>query len=147
MAKAVAPEPLGTWPEFPDSRVISGVLRRRWHGRRLCRYDTVRAYRRIGIPWFSKWLPEGGSWMGGESKSALYGIDAASLEAYLVEVRRGEWVHFLSAFTFIPLVLWNPWWAMLVWFLIVGVGNTVFFLVLRYNQVRITSILRRLQRH
>ena len=61
-------------------------------------------------------------------------------------MRRGEWVHFLSAFTFIPLVLWNPWWAMLFWFLIVGVGNMVFFLVLRYNQVRLTSLLRRMQR-
>ena len=123
----------------------------RWFARdigplKLTRFDTVRRYRLIGIPWFAKWLPEGGSWMGGESKASLYGIDAASLEAYLVEVRRGEWVHFLSAFTFIPLVLWNPWWAMVIWFLIVGVGNMVFFLVLRYNQVRITQLLRRMQR-
>ena len=123
----------------------------RWFSRdvgplQLTRFDTVRAYRRLGIPWFAKWLPEGGSWLGGESKASLFGVDAASLEAYLIEVRRGEWVHFLSAFTFIPLVLWNPWWAMLFWFLIVGVGNMVFFLVLRYNQVRLTSLLRRMQR-
>lgn len=123
----------------------------RWFSRdvgplQLTRFDTVRAYRRLGIPWFAKWLPEGGSWLGGESKASLFGVDAASLKAYLIEVRRGEWVHFLSAFTFIPLVLWNPWWAMLFWFLIVGVGNMVFFLVLRYNQVRLTSLLRRMQR-
>ena len=123
----------------------------RWFSRdvgplRLTRFDTVRAYRRLGIPWFAKWLPEGGSWLGGESKASLFGVDAASLKAYLIEVRRGEWVHFLSAFTFIPLVLWNPWWAMLFWFLIVGVGNMVFFLVLRYNQLRLTSLLRRMQR-
>ena len=123
----------------------------RWFSRdvgplQLTRFDTVRAYRRLGIPWFAKWLPEGGSWLGGESKASLFGVDAASLKAYLIEVRRGEWVHFLSAFTFIPLVLWNPWWAMLFWFLIVGVGNMVFFLVLRYNQLRLTSLLRRMQR-
>lgn len=123
----------------------------RWFARdvgplKLTPHDTARAYRRVGIPWFAKWLPEGGSWLGGESKSSLYGVDVASLEAYLIEVRRGEWVHFLSAFTFIPLVFWNPWWAMLIWFLIVGVGNMVFFLVLRYNQMRITSLLRRMQR-
>ena len=113
---------------------------------RLTRWDTPRLYRRLGIPWFSKWLPEGGSWLGGESKSSLYGIDAASLEAYLVEVRRGEWVHFLSAFTFLVVVPFNPWQFILLWFLIVGVGNMVFFMVLRYNQMRITSLLRRMQR-
>lgn len=115
---------------------------------RLTRWDTVRRYRRIGIPWFARWLPEGGSWFGGEgkSKSHLPGIDPDSLRAYLVEVRRGEWVHFASAFTFIPLFLWNPPWLMLIWFLVVGVGNTVFFLVLRYNQLRITNLLARMQR-
>lgn len=123
----------------------------RWFARdvgplRLTRYDSVRAYRRVGIPWFAKWLPEGGSWLGGESKSSLFGIDAASLEAYLIEVRRGEWVHFLSAFTFLVIVPFNPWQFILLWFLIVGVGNMVFFLVLRYNQMRITSLLRRMQR-
>ena len=123
----------------------------RWFARdvgplRLTRYDSVRAYRRVGIPWFAKWLPEGGSWLGGESKSSLFGIDAASLEAYLIEVRRGEWVHFLSAFTFLVIVAFNPWQFILLWFLIVGVGNMVFFLVLRYNQMRITSLLRRMQR-
>lgn len=112
----------------------------------LTRWDKVAVYRRSGIPWFAKWLPEGGSWLGGESKSALYGIDAAALESYLVEVRRGEWVHFLSAFTFLPLFFFNPWWMMLIWFLIVGVGNFVFFFVLRYNHVRIASLLRRMQR-
>ena len=123
----------------------------RWFARdvgplRLTRHDTVGAYRSIGIPWFAKWLPEGGSWLGGESKSSLFGIDAASLEAYLIEVRRGEWVHFLSAFTFLVIVPFNPWQFILLWFLIVGVGNMVFFLVLRYNQMRITSLLRRMQR-
>ncbi|MGI9195942.1 MAG: hypothetical protein ACR2KE_00585 [Candidatus Nanopelagicales bacterium] len=123
----------------------------RWFARdigplRLTRWDTPRRYRRVGIPWFAKWLPEGGSWLGGESKASLYGIDAASLEAYLVEVRRGEWVHFFSAFTFLVVVPFNPWQFNLLWFLIVGVGNMVFFLVLRYNQMRITSLLRRMQR-
>ena len=123
----------------------------RWFARdvgplHLTRWDTPRLYRRVGIPWFAKWLPDGGSWLGGESKSSLYGIDMASLEAYLVEVRRGEWVHFASAFTFLVVVPFNPWQFNLLWFLIVGVGNMVFFLVLRYNQMRITSLLRRMQR-
>ena len=121
----------------------------RWFSRdigplKLTRLDTVRAYRRIGIPWFAKWLPEGGSWMGGESKSSLFGIDAASLRAYLIEVRRGEWVHFLSAFTFLIIVPFNPWQLIVLWFCIVFVGNFVFFFVLRYNQLRLSSILARM---
>lgn len=121
----------------------------RWFARdvgplRLTRWDTVRAYRRAGIPWFARWLPEGGSWLGGESKSALYGIDADSLRSYLVEVRRGEWVHFISAFTFLIIVPFNPWQLILLWFCVVFVGNFVFFFVLRYNQVRLTSILARM---
>jgi hypothetical protein len=123
----------------------------RWFDRdrgplRLTPWDRVRAYRRIGIPWFAKWLPEGGSWFGGESKSSLFGVDAASLRAYLIEVRRGEWVHFISAFTFLIIVPFNPWQLIVLWFCIVFIGNMVFFLVLRYNQVRLTSILARMER-
>jgi len=121
----------------------------RWFDRdrgalRLTRWDRVRVYRRVGIPWFAKWLPEGGSWFGGESKSSLFGMDVASLRAYLIEVRRGEWVHFLSAFTFLLIVPFNPWQLILLWFCIVFLGNVVFFLVLRYNQLRLTSILARM---
>ncbi len=111
---------------------------------KLTRWDKVRAYRRLGIPWFAKWLPEGGSWFGGESKSSLPGVDPASLRGYLIEVRRGAWVHFISAFTFLIIVPFNPWQLVLLWFCIVFVGNMVFFLVLRHNQVRLTAILSRL---
>ena len=121
----------------------------RWFDRdrgplRLTRWDRVRVYRRVGIPWFAKWLPEGGSWFGGESKSSLFGMDVASLRAYLIEVRRGEWVHLLCAFTFLLIVPFNPWQLILLWFCIVFIGNMVFFLVLRYNQLRLTSILARM---
>jgi hypothetical protein len=111
---------------------------------KLTRWDRVRTYRRVGIPWFAKWLPEGGSWFGGESKSRLYGVDVASLRAYLVEVRRGEWVHLLSALTFLIIVPFNPWQLILLWFCIVFIGNLVFFFVLRYNQLRLTSLLARM---
>jgi len=111
---------------------------------KLTRWDRVRAYRRIGIPWLAKWLPEGGSWFGGESKSSLPGWSPASLRAYLVEVRRGAWVHFVSAFTFLIIVPFNPWQLVLLWFCVVFIGNMGFFLVLRHNQVRLTAILARL---
>lgn len=112
----------------------------------LTRWDRVAIYRRWGIPWCSRWLPEGGSWLGGASKSRLFGMDVDSLRAYLVEVRRGEWVHGIAGFTFLVLVPFNPWQLILLWFLIIFVGNLVFFLVLRYNQLRLTSILERMTR-
>ena len=119
---------------------------REWGPLTLTRWDRVAIYRRSGIPWCARWLPEGGSWLGGASKSSLFGMDVDSLRAYLVEVRRGEWVHVIAAFTFLVLVPFNPWQLILLWFLIIFVGNLVFFLVLRYNQLRLTSILERMTR-
>lgn len=119
---------------------------RDWGPLKLTRWDRVAIYRRWGIPWFAKWLPEGGSWLGGVSKSSLFGMDVDSLRAYLVEVRRGEWVHVVSGFSFLVLVPFNPWQLVLAWFLIFFVGNLVFFLVLRYNQLRLTSLLNRMTR-
>lgn len=133
------------------SVVIGAVAPRcpgRWFARdigpqRLTRWDRLGAYRAIGIPWFARVLPEGGSWMGGESKAALPGRDAASLRRYLVEVRRGEWVHQLSMLAWIPLAFFNPWWLTVFFAILVGGGNTVFLLVLRYNRIRLLRVLER----
>lgn len=113
---------------------------------RLTRYDTVSNYRRFGVMWLVKVLPEGGDWLGGESKSTLPGGDVESLQRYAVEVRRGEWVHLLTMFVWLPLIFFNPWWLTLIFAVIVIVSNGLFVMVLRYNRLRITSILRRYQR-
>lgn len=113
---------------------------------RLTRLDTVVRYRRLGVPWLARVLPEGGEWMGGESKSALPGMDAESMERYAIEVRRGEWVHILTMLAWVPLAFFNPWWLTLLFGIIVIVTNGVFLLVLRYNRVRITAILSRYRR-
>ena len=131
----------GSAPRWPD----------RWLQRdrgplRLTRLDTVDRYRRIGIGWWARVLPEGGSWLGGESKSALPGRDAESLRHYLVEVRRGEWVHWLMMFAWVPLIFFNPWWLTLLFAVIVFFVNLLFLLVLRYNQLRLTALLARMQR-
>lgn len=130
----------GSAPRWPD----------RWLQRdrgplRLTRFDTPNRYRRLGIVWWTRVLPEGGSWLGGESKSALPGRDAASLRRYLVEVRRGEWVHWLMMFAWLPLVFFNPWWLSLLFAVLVVIINVLFLLVLRYNQVRLTGLLDRMQ--
>lgn len=110
----------------------------------LTRFDTVDRYRRLGITWWARVLPEGGSWLGGESKSALPGRDAESLRRYLVEVRRGEWVHWLMMLAWVPLAFFNPWWLTLLFAVLVVLINLVFLLVLRFNQLRLTALLQRM---
>jgi glycosyl-4,4'-diaponeurosporenoate acyltransferase len=112
----------------------------------LTRYDTVDRYRRLGVTWWVRVLPEGGSWLGGKSKSTLPGRDVESLQSYLVEVRRGEWVHWLMMFAWLPLVFFNPWWLTALFAVAVFCLNAVFLLVLRYNQLRLTALLHRMQR-
>jgi len=113
---------------------------------RLTRWDRPATYRAVGIPWLARVLPEGGSWMGGESKSSLPGRDAASLQRYLVEVRRGEWVHQLSMLAWIPLLFFNPWWLTVLFVVLVAGGNALFLLILRYNRIRLLGVLHRSQR-
>ena len=95
------------------------------------------------MPWLARHLPEAGDTFGGESKSQLPGNDPAALQRYLVEVRRGEWVHWLSMPTWIVLIFlpWNTWGLIVLWaFITVGI-NLMFLSVLRYNRLRIERIL------
>lgn len=110
---------------------------------RLHGVDHLRVYRRWRVPALARRLPEAGSAFGGESKKALPGIGADDLGAYLVEVRRGEWVHWLSMLTALPLGLFNPLWLWVAFAFIVVVVNAAFILVLRYNRIRLVSILQR----
>jgi glycosyl-4,4'-diaponeurosporenoate acyltransferase len=110
---------------------------------RLNRFDRPVSYRRIKVMWLARVLPEGGEWMGGQSKSQLPGRDRASLTAYLVEVRRGEWVHWLSMLAWLPLAFFNPWGLTLAFALVVVLGNAVFVTVLRFNRIRLTALLAR----
>ena len=121
---------------------------RRWLDRdrgplRLTGADTVARYRSWGVPRLTTALPEGGAWFGGVAKDRLPGTDAVALEAYLVEVRRAEWVHLLSLLAAIPVLVVGPWWLGLAFAVVVVAVNVPFLLVLRYNRVRLTGILRR----
>lgn len=134
--------------------LVIGFAAPRWPARwlsrdagplRLNRWDRPSAYRRLHVSWLARVLPEGGEWMGGQSKARLPGRDAVSLRAYLVEVRRGEWVHWVSMLAWIPLAVFNPWWLTLAFAVVVVGGNAVFVTVLRFNRVRLTSLLHRLE--
>jgi len=134
--------------------ILIGATAPRWPDRwltgdpiplRLLPWETARFFRRLGVPWLSRHLPELGSTFGGQSKSALPGLTRADLGQFLVEVRRAEWVHWLSIAATVLLFAFNPWWLALAFVLAVAVGNLPFILVLRNNRRRLVSVIGREQ--
>jgi glycosyl-4,4'-diaponeurosporenoate acyltransferase len=108
-------------------------------------WESPRFFRFFHVSAWAKRLPELGSAFGGESKSQLPGRDVESIDRYLIELRRAEWVHWFSLLTWVPLVFFNPWWLSLLFAVIVLGGNTPFLLILRRNRQRLTVLRRRLQ--
>ena len=130
--------------------IIIGASAPRWPNKwlqrdvgplRFNRFDTRSRYRKIGITKLARTLPELGSLFGGQSKKALPGLTINDLGAYLVEVRRAEWVHWLTLLVWLPLIFFNPWWLTLVFAFIVMSGNTIYIAILRHNRLRLTGIL------
>jgi glycosyl-4,4'-diaponeurosporenoate acyltransferase len=129
--------------------VLIGAIAPRWSADwlssdrgllRLTRIDNPRTYRRIGIHRFKDKLPELGSIFGGQSKGQLPGSEAEQLALYARELRRAEWVHWLSMLTWIPLAFFNPWWLTLAFAIAVIVGNAPFVFIVRYNRMRVLRI-------
>jgi glycosyl-4,4'-diaponeurosporenoate acyltransferase len=85
-------------------------------------------------------LPELGSIFGGQSKGQLPGSEAEQLALYARELRRAEWVHWMSMLTWIPLAFFNPWWLTVAFAIAVIVGNAPFVLIVRYNRMRVLRI-------
>ena len=108
---------------------------------RFNRFDTRSRYRKIGISKLARRLPELGAVFGGQSKSALPGVTNADLVTYLIEVRRAEWVHWLTLLVWLPLIFFDPWWLTLLFAFIVITGNTIYIAILRHNRLRLTGIL------
>ena len=132
--------------------ILIGALAPRWPDAwlardrgplRLSRFDTPARYRALRVTTLTRRLPELGSAFGGDSKSSLPGMDRVSIEAYLREVRRAEWVHWASCITVLPLWFFNPWWLALAFTVVVVGGNGLFMLVLRHNRVLLLRILTR----
>jgi hypothetical protein len=130
--------------------ILMGALAPRWPGRWLTRdhfpltllaAETPTLYRRLRIPRLARRLPELGATFGGASKSVLPGTEAGSLELYLREVRRAEWVHWISVASPLILFAFNPWWLALVFLVGTAAGNAPFILLLRNNRIRILRII------
>ena len=98
-------------------------------------------YRRLGVARLARRLPELGATFGGASKTELPGRSASDLAMYLREVRRAEWVHWLSCAATILLFAFNPWWLALAFVVAVTMGNLAFILVLRNNRLRLLRII------
>lgn len=107
----------------------------------LTRWDTLARYRAMGIPRLARRLPELGGALGGRSKATLPGTSDDALAGYLVEVRRAEWVHLVSALSWLPLAWFNPWWLTLAFAIAVIAINLPFLAILRHNRLRLTRLL------
>ena len=134
--------------------IVTGAIAPKWSDRRLehdrflltlTRAESTAGYRRIGVPALAQRLPELGAVFGGQSKSALLGTDPASLGTYLREVRRAEIVHWVSFFSWLPLVFFNPWWLTAAFAAIVLTGNGIYIAILRNNRIRLLRIIARQQ--
>ncbi len=104
-------------------------------------WESAGFFRRLRVGRLARRLPELGATFGGQAKSALPGSSRSHLADYLIEVRRAEWVHWLSVVSPLPLFLFNPWWLALTFLLAVSAGNLPFLLVLRNNRFRIQRII------
>ena len=146
------------WLVVIDIAIVAGVsigmgaVAPRWPDRWLTRdlfpltlqpWETPAFYRRLGTGRLARRLPELGATFGGESKSQLPGGRRDDLLAYLREVRRAEWVHWISIASSLLLFAFNPWWLALAFVVVVTAGNTPFVLVLRHNRLRIRRIIDR----
>lgn len=124
-----------TAPHWPDR-----WLRRDAGPLHLTRFDTRERYERLGVRWWKRRYPEGGAWAGGESKSRLPDLtDRVAVERYVVETRRAEWVHWLSCLTWLPVLLFAPWWVAAALAVITLVVDGVAIGIVRYNRLRLSS--------
>ena len=125
-------------PRIPASRLDS----RTWPVP-LMPWETVAFYRRIGVPWLTRMLPEAGALFGGQSKSSLPGNAREAVQMYGREVRRAEWVHWLSSASALLVLLFNPWQLAVLFIGFVWIVNALFLAVLRNNRIRVDQILDR----
>ncbi len=130
--------------------VIIGATAPRWPDRwfahdssitRPLGLETPQLYRRLGAGRLAARLPEFGQVFGGRSKRSIPGRDLAAVEGYLVEVRRAIWVHTLSLFTWLPLLVFNPWWLTLAGAVLAIVINIPFLVILRGNNARLSRMV------
>ena len=127
-----------TAPHWPD----------RWLERdvgplRLTRFDRAEAYERLGVRRARSIFPEAGALFGGTSKRAAPDrADPDAVRAYLIEVRRAEWVHWLSMGCWLPLPFFARTWVAVGLLVPTSAVNGTAQLILRYHKVRLLDVAR-----
>jgi hypothetical protein len=131
--------------------VLVGAGAPRWPSRwlqrdrgpvRLLPNDSPGRYRRLGASRLKRFFPEMGAVFGGVSKNIPPDLaDPASIRAYLIEVRRAEWVHWLSMLGCLPLPLFQPWWLAGLFVAVSVLVNGAAEVILRYNKARLYLLL------
>jgi hypothetical protein len=129
-----------TAPRWPDN-----WLRRDRGPLRLLPGDDVQRYKRLGAEYWKPRFPELGTVFGGKSKQDLPDLsDPDDIHAYLREVRRAEWVHWLADLVWLPLLLFQPVWLAALFALVSVAVNGIAQIILRYNRLRLYGVLDRL---
>ncbi len=109
---------------------------------RLLPGDSATRYQRWGARRLKRFFPEMGAVFGGVSKNIPPDLgDPGSVQAYLVEVRRAEWVHWLSMLAWPPLLLFQPWWLACAFLVPTALVNASAEIILRYNKIRLYGLL------
>jgi hypothetical protein len=127
-----------TAPRWPERWLASDPI-----PLRLWPWETGGFFRSLGVTRMARRLPELGATFGGQSKSLLPGTSHVELTAYLTEVRRAEWVHWVSIASPLLLFAFNPWGLALAFLIAGAVGNVPFVLTLRNNRRRLLAIISR----
>jgi len=106
---------------------------RRWEWGLYERWLMVRKWKDL--------LPDAGPWFGGVAKGRLGERDEASLRAFAVETRRGEWAHWVQMVLIFLFVLWTPlpWAWVIVGYAVLSNGPCV--VSLRYARLRVGRVL------
>jgi glycosyl-4,4'-diaponeurosporenoate acyltransferase len=103
-----------------------------------------RIYERVRIRRWKDRVPElGGAFRGGVSKRSLGGDGPGSLEAFAVETRRAELVHWAVPAVTPVFVLWNPPGLLAAMVAYAVVANLPCLVIQRYNRGRAQRIIER----
>lgn len=102
------------------------------------------------IFFIDKWkdkIPEAGKFLGLHPFSKRHFVSKKKeyVERFILETCRGELSHLLP-FIFYPIsLIWNPMIANIIMFLFVLIFNLPFILVQRYNRIRLTKLLHKIE--
>jgi glycosyl-4,4'-diaponeurosporenoate acyltransferase len=102
-----------------------------------------RVYAALGIRAWKDRVPEAGALFGGRSKRRLGATAAKDLEAFAIETRRAELVHWGILIALPVFALWNPAPLMLAMTAYAVVANVPCIAIQRYNRFRIGRVARR----